>query len=82
MITTINNKTVYRYKIELVTNADVVMFNKIASRQSSEVYLVGPGMKINAKSFIGTHLARVSWNKLELETEFDSYVEFKQFIVD
>jgi len=80
--TTTENKIIYRHKIELVTNSDVEEFNRLAVRQKSDVFLVGPNMKINAKSFIGVHLARVSWEDLYMETEFDPYSAFNKFIVE
>lgn len=78
---TLNTQKKYRYRIELVTNSDVVEFNRIASTLKGDVLLVGENMKINAKSLLGTHLARVSWEELYVETDFDSYSSFSKFII-
>ena len=81
MVKTTDNKTIFRYRIELVTNTDVLDFCKTASKLRGDVFLVGPNMKLNAKSFLGIHVARISWNKLEVESELDCYNDFKRFIV-
>jgi len=79
--TNANVQKKYRYRIELVTNSDVIEFNKIASGLRGDVMLVGENMKINAKSLLGTHLARISWDELYVETDFDSYSSFSKFII-
>ncbi|MDD5916089.1 MAG: hypothetical protein PUC63_00980 [Clostridiales bacterium] len=73
----------FMYKIELDTAADVNEFNKLASGCEGDVFLVsGTEMKLNAKSFLGAHLARIAWNDIWLETENDYYSTFKKFIVE
>ena len=38
-------------------------------------------MKINAKSLLGTHLARVAWNRLYVQADFDCYRVFERYIL-
>jgi hypothetical protein len=73
----------YLYKIELVTTADVMKFNRIATRCPGSVAIVNGTngkKKLNAKSYLGVHLARMAWNEIYVETDFDSYFEFEKFI--
>ena len=60
----------YLYKIELVTASDVTEFNRIATKCPGSVVLVN-GMhgkkRLNAKSYLGVHLARVTWNEVYVE---------------
>ncbi|MBO5402404.1 MAG: hypothetical protein IKM27_03335 [Clostridia bacterium] len=73
----------YLYKINLDTAAQVTEFNRIASKCDGEVFLVsGTEMKLDAKSFLGAHLARIAWNDIWLETEKDHYEAFKQFMAE
>lgn len=71
----------YRYRIVLDTNADVISFNRIASRIKGDVLLVGEDMQLNAKSFIGVHMARITWDELYVESETDCYNDLKKFII-
>lgn len=75
-------KQKYIYKIELVTGKDVLELTKIASRCDGDVMLVSDSMKLNAKSFLGAHLARMAWDEIYLETDNDHYNEFQKFIVE
>lgn len=75
----------YLYKIELVTASDVAEFNKIATKCNGNVYIVNGAngrKKLNAKSFLGVHLARMAWNEIYVETDFDCYFEFEKFICE
>ncbi len=72
----------YLYKIELATNADVVEFNKAATRYHGKVHLVNGHKRLNAKSFLGVHLAKFAWDEIFVETEDNCYLEFRKFIVD
>ena len=38
--------------------------------------------KLNAKSFLGVHLARMAWNEIYVETDFDCYFDFEKFICE
>lgn len=71
----------YQYRVVLDTVSDVNEFNRIAHSCEGEVYLVGENMKINAKSLLGAHMARVAWDVLYVEADFDCYHKFERFIV-
>ena len=71
----------YQYRIVLDTVSDVNAFNRIASACPGEVFLVGEDMKINAKSLLGAHMARVAWDVLYVEADFDCYSAFERFII-
>lgn len=71
----------YVYKVNLVTNNDVYEFNRIATGRPGNVTIVNGKHRLNAKSFLGVHLARMTWNEMYVETDTDSYFEFRQFIV-
>ena len=71
----------YLYKIELPTAADVVEFNKAATRIPGMIYLVNGDKKLNAKSFLGVHLARLSWDEIYVECEENCRYELRKFIV-
>ncbi|MBR4184774.1 MAG: HPr family phosphocarrier protein [Clostridia bacterium] len=73
-----NNK--YIYKIELVTSADVLEFVRIATKCSYHVWLVNGNRRLNAKSVLGVAMARVSWDEIFVESEFNCYFEFEKFI--
>lgn len=79
--TTRESVQTYLYRIELDTVSDVNEFNRIASTCEGDLFLVGENMKINAKSLLGTHMARVAWNELYLEADFDCYGKFARFIL-
>ena len=71
----------YRYRIALDTNADVIEFNRIANKISGDVLLTGEDMKLNAKSFIGVHMARIAWDELYVESDTDCYHYLEKFII-
>ena len=71
----------YRYRIELDTNADVVEFNRIATKIKGDVLLVGEDLSLNAKSFVGVHMARIAWDELYVESDVDCYNDFQKFII-
>jgi hypothetical protein len=73
--------TQYSYRVALETARDVNTFCALANACKGEVFLVGAGMKINAKSLLGTHLARVAWNSLYVQTDFDCYRVFEKYIL-
>ncbi len=70
----------YLYKIELVTTSDILEFTRIATKCRGNVTLVNGRHRLNAKSFLGVTLAKVSWNEMYVEAEFDCYFEFEKFI--
>ncbi len=71
----------YLYKVEISTNADVVEFNRIATRFQGKVYLVNGNRRLNAKSFLGIHLAKMAWSEIYIESDENCYFEFRKFIV-
>ncbi len=73
-------KQTYLYRVVLDTVSDVNEFNRIASSCEGEVFLVGENMKVNAKSLLGTHMARMAWDELFVEADFDCYHTFEKFI--
>lgn len=74
----------YRYRIELVTFADIQAFVKTACKCKGRLLLCsGKDFQINAQSMLGVVLAKkLNWNELTLVTEHDYYNEFKDFMVD
>ncbi len=77
---TTKQKQTYLYRVVLDTVSDVNEFNRIASSCEGEVFLVGENMKVNAKSLLGTHMARMAWDELFVEADFDCYHTFEKFI--
>ena len=75
--------TKYRYRIELVTASDVEEFHRIAEECPGRVILIsGPDgrNRLSATSFLGVHLAKLTWNEIYVETDFDCWREFEKFI--
>ena len=72
----------YLYKIELVTNSDVLEFNRIASKCEGKVYIVNKNKRLSAKSFLGVHLAKIAWDEIYVESDFNCYFDFRKFIVE
>ena len=70
----------YLYQIEFNDTRDVMEFAKIAAKCPYEVNLVCGRHRLNAKSFIGIMLAKVSWEEIYVEAETDCYFEFEKFI--
>ncbi len=73
------DKFVYRINIE--TTADIFEFVRAAVKFDGDVYLVNGKHRLNAKSYLGVALAKVSWDKISVETEKDCYFDFEKFIV-
>ena len=80
-MTASETRLTYRYRIALDTVADVVNFNKIANGIKGDVLLVGEDMRLNAKSFIGVHMARIAWDELYVESDTDCYNDLQKFII-
>lgn len=72
----------YLYKIALNSNADVIEFNRVATRYPGKVHLVSGNKRLNAKSFLGVHLAKLAWSEIFIECDDNCYFEFRKFIVD
>ncbi len=71
----------YRYKIELTTGTDVENFRQAAEKCGKPVALVCPGRrKIPGTMLMGSHLHRIPWDSLYVETDYDSYRDFSAFM--
>lgn len=72
----------YRYKINLETGRDVARFNRICSHMEGKILLVSGNRRLNAKSFLGVHLARMTWDEIFVESDRDCYFELRDFMAD
>lgn len=72
----------YLYKIHLETGSDVARFNRICARMEGRVLLVSHDRRLNAKSFLGVHLARMTWDEIFVESDYDCYFELREFMAD
>ncbi|MBQ8402162.1 MAG: hypothetical protein IJX14_09560 [Clostridia bacterium] len=73
----------YRYKIELVTASDIAEFHRIAEECGRKVTIVSGAdgkHRLSATSFLGVHLAKMMWNEIYVETDFDCWRDFAKFI--
>lgn len=69
----------YKYKIVLDTNSDIVDFVKIASAEDGAVKLVDDtGFCVNGKSLLGA-LASVEWSALYCVSDRDIYSKIQKF---
>ena len=75
----------YRVVLDTVSDVNVGATDYFGVEEEApckgEVYLVGENMKINAKSLLGAHMARVAWDELYVEADFDCYHTFEKFII-
>lgn len=70
-----------RYKIELVTMADVAEFARIASEEKGDVKITdGNGLCVNAKSILGV-MAAIEWKTLYCESDSEIYEKIERFCV-
>ena len=72
----------YLYRVHLVTGADVLEFTKLASRAEGKVYLVSGDRRLSANSILGVYLAKVAWDEIYVEADYDCYFEFRKYIVE
>lgn len=71
----------HKYKIELVTNRDIVDFVGIATAINCSVKLTdGNGFCVNGKSLLGA-MATVEWSSLYCESDVDIYNKIQKFCV-
>lgn len=71
-----------KYKIELVTTADIQEFVKIAEQSDGDVKLIdGNGFCVNGKSLLGA-MAAVEWGSLYCVAENDIYSQIHKYCVD
>lgn len=73
-----------RYKINLVTQADVKKFVAIASSVKEPVFLTDSDhvLIVSAKSLLGVRYGQVEWGDLFVECEKDLYLEMNEFLAD
>lgn len=72
-----------RLKIRLDTDSAAVNLVGLASKLNERVTLTdGTGMKVAAKSLLGTMYARFEFTEIWLETENEHYYMFKDFVVE
>ncbi len=72
----------YKYKIELVTTADIMDFVNIVSKEEGSVKLTDDtGFCVNGKSILGA-VATVEWNSLYCVSENDIYGRIKKYCKD
>ena len=70
-------------KIRLDTQEAATRLVGLATGLSSPVYLTdGAGIRVSAKSMLGTLYARFDFTEIWLETEGEHYFLFKDFIVE
>jgi hypothetical protein len=55
-------------------------FTRIAQKCDYDVVIVNGKQRLNAKSFLGVALAKISWDEIYVESGFDCYFEFEKFI--
>lgn len=71
----------YKHRINLVTNSDIVNFVNDVSNVEGTVRLVdGKGFCVNGKSLLGA-IATVEWNELYCESENDIYQKIQKYCV-
>jgi hypothetical protein len=72
----------YKYKIELVTTADILEFVGIVSAVDEDIKLIdGNGFCVNAKSILGV-MASVEWKSLYCLSERNIYTEIEKFCIE
>ena len=74
----------HRYRIELVTFADIQAFVKTACKCKGRLLLCsGKDFQINAQSMLGVVLAKkLNWSDLTIVMDNDYYHEYEKFIID
>lgn len=70
----------YMYRIELAGSSEVLEFSRIAAKCPYDVALVNGKHRLSAKSFLGVALAKISWDKMFVESDVDCYFDFEKFI--
>lgn len=73
-------KTTYRYPLDLKGIQDILEFTHAASKCPGEVTIVNGHHRLSAKSFLSVMLAKISWDSVTVECDFDCYFEFEKFI--
>ncbi len=73
-------KSIYRYPVSLGGIQDILEFTRTASKCPGDVSIVNGHHRLSAKSFLSVMLAKLSWDKVTVEADFDCYFEFESFI--
>ena len=73
-------RTVYRYVVRLDNVGDILEFTRCAAECPDDVTIVNGHHRLSAKSFLSVALAKLSWDEITVETDFDSYFTFEKFI--
>lgn len=75
----------YKYKVRMDTQNEVLRFSNIANKIKGKIELVGKDndstCRINAKSIIGS-LYAMTWADIWLEADSNIYADFKDFIIE
>ena len=74
------DKQMFRYRICLDSTGDVIALTKAAAKCPHELYLVNGRHRLSAKSYLGVALARISWDEVWIEADYDCYFDFERFI--
>ncbi len=73
-------KSIYRYRVHLDSVRDVLEFVRIATKTEGHLELVNGRRRLSATSFLSVALARISWDEVILEADYDCYFDFENFI--
>ena len=73
-------KSTYRYPVKLDGVLDILEFTRIATKCPGEISLVSGHHRLSGKSFLSVTLAKLSWDQVTVEADFDCYFEFESFI--
>ena len=73
-------RTQFYYRVRLDSMADIMEFTKIAERCRGQVTLVNGHHRLSAKSFLSVVLAKISWDEIRIEADYDCYFDFEKFI--
>ena len=73
-------KTLFRYKIKLESTSDVIAFTKAAVKCPHEIWLVNGHHRLSGKSYLGVVLARLSWEEIFVEADYDCYFDLEPFL--
>ena len=73
-------KSLYRYRISLPSMADVLEFTRTAMKCPGRIELVNGHHRLSASSFLSVALARISWDEISVEADYDCYFDFEKFL--
>ena len=73
-------RTQFSYRIKLNSMPEIMEFCKIAESSPSPVTLVNGHHRLSARSFLSVVLAKISWDEIRIEADYDCYFDFEEFI--